>query len=42
MIQRLNEESGRQETLHLAHVANASKADHTWATALTTDQCLHS
>ena len=42
MIQRLNEESGCQEMLHLAHVADASKADHAWATALTADQHLHS
>ena len=43
MIQRLNEKSGRQEMLHLiAHVADASKADHDGASALTTDQRLHS
>ena len=43
MIQRLNKKSGRQETLHLiADVADASKADHAWVTALTADQRLHS
>ena len=38
MIQRLNEESGYQETLYLANGNDASKADHTWASALTGDR----
>ena len=42
MIQRLNGESGHQETLYLVQAADAGKADHARATALAADRCLHS
>lgn len=35
MIQRINEERGRQKTMYLAHGANESKADRAWASPLT-------
>lgn len=38
MIQSLIEASGCQENAVLAHGADASKADCTWATQLTADQ----
>ena len=37
MIQRLNEKVAAREMLYWAHGGDASKADHTWAKALTAD-----